>query len=317
MPISPPGLVATGQSISAAYANGIRAAVIQTFTEIYAWTANVDALGRSLTNASLVSATTVTGTNVNATTLVASTISVSAVTNHNNSNIVSVGRIGIGNASPGVLLHITGSNVSGVDAITGILLDRTYGSVGDAMDIVWGAGSGTTGLMAARMSVNATAGGVSSFIFYAQPAGSTDGYNNEVMRIVGTGGVHIKGSNVAGPDPIPGLLLDRVYGSVGDSMDIIWGSGTGMSGNRAARLSVNATAGGETSFIFYAQTGAGDGYGNEVARMGPAGLKLSSAWNGPHLILGAYHIWVDATNRLRISAGVPASDLAGSTVGSQ
>jgi hypothetical protein len=44
---------------------------------------------------------------------------------------------------------------------------------------------------------------------------------------------------------------------------------------------------------------------------------LNSAWNAGHIILGAYHIWVDATGDLRIKNGAPGSDLDGTVVGTQ
>lgn len=43
----------------------------------------------------------------------------------------------------------------------------------------------------------------------------------------------------------------------------------------------------------------------------------SGAWNSGHLLLGAYHLWVDATGALRIKNGAPTSDTDGATVGSQ
>lgn len=43
----------------------------------------------------------------------------------------------------------------------------------------------------------------------------------------------------------------------------------------------------------------------------------SGAWDGGHLIMGTYHLWVDASGDLRISSGAPGSDGAGAVVGSQ
>jgi hypothetical protein len=42
-----------------------------------------------------------------------------------------------------------------------------------------------------------------------------------------------------------------------------------------------------------------------------------SAWNFNPLILGAYHLWVDGSARLRIKSGAPASDTDGVVVGTQ
>lgn len=42
-----------------------------------------------------------------------------------------------------------------------------------------------------------------------------------------------------------------------------------------------------------------------------------SEWNGNHLVLGTYHIWVDATGDLRIKNGAPTSGTDGTVVGAQ
>jgi hypothetical protein len=41
------------------------------------------------------------------------------------------------------------------------------------------------------------------------------------------------------------------------------------------------------------------------------------AWNTGHLILGAYHLWVDASGRLRSKSGAPTGDTDGVVVGTQ
>ena len=46
-------------------------------------------------------------------------------------------------------------------------------------------------------------------------------------------------------------------------------------------------------------------------------VATSSAWNGNHLRLGAYRLWVDATGDLRIKNGAPTTDLDGAIVGTQ
>ncbi|MBD2862985.1 glycosyl hydrolase family 28-related protein [Paenibacillus oceani] len=43
-------------------------------------------------------------------------------------------------------------------------------------------------------------------------------------------------------------------------------------------------------------------------------VKIGGAWNGPHLIMGTYHLWVDASGALRMKNGVPSGDLDGSPV---
>ena len=48
------------------------------------------------------------------------------------------------------------------------------------------------------------------------------------------------------------------------------------------------------------------------------GFKVAgSAWNGIHLVLGDYHIWVDTNDKLRIKNGVPITDLDGTITGNQ
>lgn len=45
--------------------------------------------------------------------------------------------------------------------------------------------------------------------------------------------------------------------------------------------------------------------------------RAGSAWDGNHLTLGSFHLWVDATGDLRIKSSAPASDLDGAVVGAQ
>ena len=41
------------------------------------------------------------------------------------------------------------------------------------------------------------------------------------------------------------------------------------------------------------------------------------AWNSGHLVMGAYHLWVDTSGRLRIKSSAPISALDGTVVGTQ
>ncbi len=43
----------------------------------------------------------------------------------------------------------------------------------------------------------------------------------------------------------------------------------------------------------------------------------SGAWNGAHMIMGAYHLWIDSSGRLRIKSGAPTSDTDGTVAGTQ
>lgn len=46
-------------------------------------------------------------------------------------------------------------------------------------------------------------------------------------------------------------------------------------------------------------------------------LQVGSTWDGPHLVMGTFHLWIDAIDRLRMKNGVPSSDLDGDLVGMQ
>jgi len=61
------------------------------------------------------------------------------------------------------------------------------------------------------------------------------------------------------------------------------------------------------------------GYGAEVAQVTARGsfYSVGGAWNSGHIILGAYHLWIDSTGNLRIKSGAPTSDTDGTVVGTQ
>lgn len=40
-------------------------------------------------------------------------------------------------------------------------------------------------------------------------------------------------------------------------------------------------------------------------------------WNGGHLMMGIYHLWIDATGDLRLKSSAPTSDTDGTIVGTQ
>lgn len=46
-------------------------------------------------------------------------------------------------------------------------------------------------------------------------------------------------------------------------------------------------------------------------------IYMGGAWNAGHLVLGSHHIWVDGSSRLRIKAGAPTADTDGTVVGAQ
>jgi hypothetical protein len=57
--------------------------------------------------------------------------------------------------------------------------------------------------------------------------------------------------------------------------------------------------------------------GNGTAYHGSSVTIADGTWNGGHLILGTYHLWVDATGDLRINNGAPGGDFSGVVVGTQ
>ena len=57
-----------------------------------------------------------------------------------------------------------------------------------------------------------------------------------------------------------------------------------------------------------------------IGQIGPrAGdfFNVGSAWDGSHLLMGSYHLWVDSSGRLRIKSSAPSSDTDGTVVGTQ
>jgi hypothetical protein len=46
-------------------------------------------------------------------------------------------------------------------------------------------------------------------------------------------------------------------------------------------------------------------------------FRVDGTWNGGRLLLGSYHLWVDATGDLRIKSSAPTSDTDGTVVGTQ
>lgn len=43
----------------------------------------------------------------------------------------------------------------------------------------------------------------------------------------------------------------------------------------------------------------------------------NGSWNGSHMVMGTYHMWIDSTGDLRIKNGVPTGDTDGTVVGTQ
>ena len=113
-------------------------------------------------------------------------------------------------------------------------------------------------------------------------------------------------------------LTDRLYDLTGIAVINIGGIST-LTGTSGGGIGSGTQIGGIT-----AGTGAGGNLflgapnGANVAYTTNDGFHINgSAWNGRHFTMGNYHLWIDASARLRISAGAPASDTAGVVVGTQ
>lgn len=131
---------------------------------------------------------------------------------------------------------------------------------------------------------------------------NVDALDRDLLRVahiaVGAGNVtpqallHIKAVNVAGVDSVTGIMMDRLYDAVGDSMDIHWGP--------TGRLSMAATGGGEGGFIFYAQTGGGDGSMNECFRIDGNGQCFMKRLRSTNPGAGSKQIWYDPADGNRV-----------------
>lgn len=85
------------------------------------------------------------------------------------------------------LVTIPGANITGVDAIAALVLDRTFDVVGDSLDLVIGGGGGMAGNRAGRLSWIASGGAQQSLDFHLQSPSTLDGYSNRVVRMIGDG----------------------------------------------------------------------------------------------------------------------------------
>lgn len=58
-----------------------------------------------------------------------------------------------------------------------------------------------------------------------------------------------------------------------------------------------------------------------IARQPVNGNRISTigdgTWNGEHLVMGVYHLWVSSTGKLYIKGGIPTSETDGTVVGTQ
>lgn len=112
-------------------------------------------------------------------------------------------------------------------------------------------------------------------------------------------------ANVGGPDSYTAAFFDRTYNDVGDTIDLVFGAnGNGVnSGNRAARLSVQAISAGVMGFVLHAQAG-GDGYSNEIAMFAGNGSVKFAGLPSSNPGAGTKQLWYDPAdgNRVKFAA---------------
>lgn len=94
-----------------------------------------------------------------------------------------------------------------------------------------------------------------------------------------------------------------LYPSLGSTMDVVMGATSGPVASEKVRVKADTA----TSAI------RSEGHleiADNAAFAGPAG-----AWNGPHLVMGTLHFWVDSLERTRIKNGAPTSETDGIILG--
>lgn len=68
------------------------------------------------------------------------------------------------------------------------------------------------------------------------------------------------------------------------------------------------------NFLQLLAQGAGANVDIFLTAKGVGSVHLGSAWNGPHLVMGSYHIWIDGSGKLRYKAGSPGGDTDGTEI---
>jgi hypothetical protein len=91
-----------------------------------------------------------------------------------------------------------------------------------------------------------------------------------------------------------------------------------------ATLPQACTIKGQNGTASYAAAGGSiilsPGVGSVFSASGNVEIRDTSGnagWDKTHIVLGIYHLWVDATGKLRIKNSVPLSDTDGTVVGTQ
>jgi hypothetical protein len=140
-----------------------------------------------------------------------------------------------------------------------------------------------------------------------------DGSIDFGVRVLGSAGVGIAivNKNVAGVDAKVALFLCRAYDTVGDSQEIVFGiQGTGLfnpAENQTGALKMLATGAGEMALTISAQTAAGNGYTNELARFEGNGTTRLVGLGGT----GTRYVTATSTGVLGTGAEVGGGGLGG------
>jgi hypothetical protein len=170
-----------------------------------------------------------------------------------------LGNVGIGTNLPNGSLHIVTFNTAGVNGTAPLVLDRTYGDVGDYQDIVFGAGGGNAPNRAAIIRSVAVGGGEGGLAFYTQTA-SGDAANHQSVMILGNGNVGIGTST-------PAVKLDIVSNDSSDT-----GGAIRIVPSNQSQSATYSFGGITSSFYFKIQAS-----GAQFISLNPAGGKVCHA----------------------------------------
>ncbi|WP_234196290.1 glycosyl hydrolase family 28-related protein [Pseudacidovorax sp. NFM-22] len=142
---------------------------------------------------------------------------------------------------------------------------------------------------------------------------------------------------VTGNAPNGGFLVNDVVmddNTIDGANNLGYAAPTGIIANGVRKLSVNRNSFSNlaTSWSYSASSFEADGnkfqdalplFGTNQKVYNPATntwvttRHVTSGWSESHLVMGTKHLWVDSTDRLRIKASSPTSDIDGVVVGTQ
>ena len=180
---------------------------------------------------------------------------------------------------------------------TKVAINNSYGGANEAAEVTLTASDG-------RMVFTAAGGtaGRQAFVYAEFKRSSTEPLPSVVVDVLNGAGAFIESRRM--------ILLD----TLGQWQPALIPVTPNAAGNMVIRVRSNAySAGVATKF----QIGNVKVYHNSAPLNAGHLQALSADWDKQHLVMGAYHLWVDATGDLRIKSGAPATDLDGTVVGTQ